>query len=411
MGKTAAIIAELNPLHSGHQWFFEKVRELSGADYLLVIMSGDFVQRGTPAIFDKYIRTDMALSAGADAVIELPAAGATGSAGRFAACAVSVLQAAGITGELWFGSEAGRIDPFLQAADILADEPDLFHLEMQRSMKEGMTWPAARSAALAALCPSLRAEDLFSAPNNILGLEYCLALRRAGSRIVPRTIRRAGEPHDASLPYHATADLRAGTTVFASSSSLRQILEETGRYDALRGNMPEESLAILAKAGKSAVPITEDHFSWMLLYQLMKETPESLTDYLDISRDLAQRIHKELPRFRSFRQFADVLKTRNTTRTQINRALLHILLGITPEDFDSAIHPHGLRLLGFREGSSSLLTEIKANGTAPLLAGNDALRELYAPRDLFASDLYEAVRSRAADDPFTEEFRHPVIRR
>lgn len=426
MNRTAAVIAEFNPLHCGHRWFLDQVRKLSGARYILAVMSGDFVQRGVPAVCDKYLRTSMALEAGADAVIELPAAAATGSAGRFAEGAVAVLEAAGTVDELWFGSEAGDDRLFSRTAALLSEESGDFRSEFRRLLKEGCTWPAARMEALRKTDSDSASSGILEGPNNTLGLEYCLALRRAGSRIVPHTVRRMGEAHDAAVPwrYHEDGtgfpgengslrqgDENAGFHVFASASSLRVLLEETGDPGVLKGMIPDTSLQILQSPSSGAVPLTEDDLSPMLIYQLMKETPASLTRYLDLTEDLARRIVHLRGEFRSYRQFADLLKTRNTTRVQMNRALLHVLLGITPEDFDRAIHPKALRLLGFNTASTGLLTQIKANGSAPLLAGNDLLPALYDRRDLFASDLYEYVRSREAGQTFTQEFRHPVIRR
>ena len=450
MDRTAAVIAEFNPLHNGHRYFLDQVRKLSGARYILVVMSGDFVQRGVPAIYDKYIRTSMALAAGADAVIELPLASATGSAGRFAAGAIAVLQAAGAVDELWFGSESGDDQVFTDASTFLLEESPDFQSELQGLMKNGFTWPAARMEALRRANPSLFSSGILEGPNNTLGLEYCMALRRAGSRIIPHTIQRTGEAHDAAVPYRyadtqpcepAKADASDG---FASASSLRALLEKNSDPMVLRGMVPEETLQILTRhsadsataatthiAGTvpavtthiadvapavtthiaDAVPVTEDDFSSMLIYQLMRETPDSLTRYLDVTDDLARRICHLRGEFRSFRQFADLLKTRNTTRVQMNRALLHILLGITPEDYERILHPKALRLLGFRTASAGLLTQIKANGSAPLLAGNALLPAMYDKRDLFASELYEYVPARKSGQPFTQEFRHPVIRR
>lgn len=423
MSRTAAVIAEFNPFHCGHEWFLEQVRERSGARYILAVMSGDFVQRGVPAVYDKYLRTSMALAAGADAVIELPVAAAAGSARRFAEGAVAVLDAAGAVDELWFGSESGDDSLFTGAASLLSGESAGFQEEFRHFLKSGCTWPAARMEALRKTDPALASSGILDQPNNTLGLEYCLALRRAGSRIAPHTIRRTGEVHDAAVPWRhhecSSAENRASDSsrtpgdsmVFASASSLRALLEESSDPGILKGRIPDSSLRLLQSPSCGAVPLTENDFSSMLIYELMKETPASLTQYLDLPEDLARRIIHLKSEFRSFRQFADLLKTRNTTRVQVNRALLHILLGITPEDFERAVHPKALRLLGFRPSSNGLLTQIKANGSAPLLAGNDLLPTLYDRRDLFASDLYETMRSGRAGQPFTQEFRHPVIRR
>ena len=189
--KTTGIIVEYNPLHPGHIYHMEQARKQTGADYLIAVMSGSFVQRGAPALLDKYTRTRMALLAGADIVIELPVCFATGSAGDFAAGAVSLLDKLGCVDVLCFGSESGDISLFEKAATLLQCESAAFSNALKKALKSGLSFPAARQQALL-LCldmakdmPSTACPDnnstaeqtvaLLSSPNNLLGLEYTLA--------------------------------------------------------------------------------------------------------------------------------------------------------------------------------------------------------------------------------------------
>ena len=146
--KTAAVIAELNPCHAGHAYFLQEVRRQSGADCVIAVMSGDFVQRGEPAVFDKYVRTDMALRCGADLVLELPAASACSSAQRFAEGASAILCRLGVVDELWFGSETGAIGPFLEVSEAMLQESSLFRSSLKEALAEGLSFPAAREQAL-----------------------------------------------------------------------------------------------------------------------------------------------------------------------------------------------------------------------------------------------------------------------
>ena len=142
------VIAEYNPFHNGHAYHIKKAKEASGADYCVVVMSGDFVQRGAPAIYNKYARTAMALSAGADLVIELPSVYATGSAEHFAFGAVSLLTRLGAVDSLCFGSECGEIEPLQQIAHIFLEEPPLYREELLKNLREGNPYPKARNDAL-----------------------------------------------------------------------------------------------------------------------------------------------------------------------------------------------------------------------------------------------------------------------
>ena len=172
--KVTGLITEYNPFHSGHQYHMDEARRLTGADAILVVMSGDFVQRGLPAITDKYSRTRMALTAGADAVIELPLAAATGSAEYFASGAVQTLNACGCVTDLVYGCECDPPELLTQIARLLSEEPDSFRATLLENLRSGLSYPAARSLAIQKILPDFgRILDL---PNNILGIEYQKAL-------------------------------------------------------------------------------------------------------------------------------------------------------------------------------------------------------------------------------------------
>ena len=451
-GKTIAVIAEFNPLHMGHAWFLSEARRLAGAGNVIVLMSGDFVQRGEPAILDKYTRAEMALLSGADLVLELPAACAASGARRFAEGAAVILNALGCVDELWFGSEAGRIEPFLALTEQLADESPAFSASLQAHLAAGLSFPAARAAALTevqdreqnkgtvpssvtqdsgdVLLCGTSVSDFLSRPNNILGLEYTLALARSGARIRPRTLVRAGSGyHDESLHgslASATAlrrallscpggDAAAGGTEANAKASNRSgdpgeklLTDPEAALAALKGQIPEAAEAPLAAALARSVLMTADDFSPMLHYQLLRENRESLCRYLDLPRDLASRIINLLPEFRSWTQFAALIKTRNITRSQADRALLHVLLSLTPENLAHAMHPAAARLLGFRKEALPLLSAIKKNGSLPLAAGAADLPDMTG--DLFASNLYEARCAALSGRPFVHEYSREVLR-
>ena len=202
--RTVGIIAEYNPFHSGHEYHLKEAKKKSGADYAIIVMSPDFVQRGTPAVFDKYMRTEMALRAGADLVLELPVCYACGSAEFFAEGAVALLDRLGVVDALCFGSEASRtpvssfyepsdshvfsesennIDTslFACAADFLLNEPESYRTRLQGLLRAGKTFPQARAQALQAEDPALA--SLLGTPNNVLGVEYCKALQKFSSAI------------------------------------------------------------------------------------------------------------------------------------------------------------------------------------------------------------------------------------
>ncbi len=411
--KTIAVIAEFNPFHNGHAFLLAEARRQARADAVIVIMSGDYVQRGEPAILDKFTRAEMALLCGADLVLELPAACAAAGAGRFAMGAVRILDALGCVDELWFGSECGRILPFQETAEILFEEPAAYTAALQACLSRGLTYPAARETALRQVTGrGLQDPDILSGPNNALGLEYCIALSRLGSRIRPKTLSRMGNGyHDPSL-----------SSGMASATAIREHLlraracADTGTdisasRESLSETMPPVCIPVMRRALQDCIPLCADDFSEMLHYQLLKETEGSLTEHLDLPADLAARILSLLPRYRGWTQFAALLKTRNFTRTQIDRALLHVLLGIRPADTERALRQSFTRMLGFRRETAPLLTQIKKAGSLTLASGAADLADTadYA-LDLFASNLYEARRASLTGQPFMHEFSREILR-
>ena len=222
--KTAGIIAEYNPFHRGHEYQIQYTREKLGADYVIVAMSGDYVQRGTPALISKHLRTEMALRCGADLVLEMPVSVSTASAEAFAMGGVSLLDSLGVVDILCFGSESGEITALKELAEVLVEEPEEYRILLKSFLSQGLSFPAARSQALTeyfknprnftgddfdgVLTPLLnQVTRILNTPNNILGIEYCKALLRLNSKIQPVTIRREG------MGYHDT---------FADSGSLTE---------------------------------------------------------------------------------------------------------------------------------------------------------------------------------------------
>ena len=193
--KAAGIITELNPFHSGHAHLIREARRLSGADFVVTVMSGDFVQRGEPAVFDKYTRTRQALEGGADLVFELPVRFCLSSAGDFALGGILALSSLGFVNDLYFGSECGELEPLMQTAEILYQESSEGHtgysLALQSALKHGLSYPAARAHAMSQVTSVAR--EILEEPNNILGIEYCHALLKLNSSIVPHTIPREGQ--------------------------------------------------------------------------------------------------------------------------------------------------------------------------------------------------------------------------
>ncbi len=412
--KIVALIAEYNPFHNGHLYHMEKAKEAAGADAALVVMSGDYVQRGAPALIPKRLRAQMALECGASAVLELPVCYATGSAEYFAAGAVALLDSLHCIDAVCFGSECGDLRTLSPIARILADEPDGYKSALRAYLREGHSFPKARQMALEAYAPGSCDNNILSRPNNILGIEYLKALYHSGSKIEPCTIRRAGSG------YHEDT-LSEG---YASASAIRNALSLHGDdasdpLSRLQDHLPSPSLRILSEAFHTRYPVFADDLSLLLKYRLSSETAISLARYMDVTEGIANRIMRNLNRFLSFTQFCDLLKTKELAHTRISRCLLHILLGITDADME-AYKKNGLcqyaRILGFRRDKDEILSHLKKSAAVPLitkLTRQEALShtgQAMLQTEIAASGLYESVITDKYKTPFIHEYVQQAVR-
>lgn len=408
--KVAGIIVEYNPFHKGHQYHIEETRRITGADYVVAVMSGDFTQRGIPACFDKYTRTECALFAGVDLVLELPFCYATGSAEYFAEGAVSILARLGCVDFLCFGTEGPcNAALFLETAAFLCEEPEEYKLRLKEQLKAGLSFPAARQAAAKGLI-SEEAWALLSSPNALLGIEYCKALYRLNSSITPVPIRRIGSG------YHDTTPNASG---FSSATALRTFLQDADPTDrsAFFLELPASSAAVLSQ--KEFTPIFAEDFYPLISYRILTASKE-LSHIWDVSAELLARLCARTSPS-CYEDWISKIKSKQYTRTRIERCLLHILLGLTEEEIARFRPRPGectgyARILGFREAASALLKRMKDSASLPVITklaqkekrcSETELRLL--SYDILAADLYARVVYQKYGVLLPDEYSYIVI--
>lgn len=397
--KNIGIIAEFNPFHKGHEYFISEAKKASGADNIVIIMSGDFVQRGEPAIWDKYIRTQAALLGGADLVLELPVAFSASSAAVFADGAVTLLDKLGVIDELWFGSENADPELFDMISEILVNEPFLYSESIKNHLKTGVSYPKARNLAIVEsfktdIYSEKEINNFMNSPNNILGLEYYSAIKRLNSRIKPKTLlRKGGGYNDQTLD-----------PVFSSASAIRKAISSSS---VIKNELPEFFTDKFVMDILIKKVVYADDFSQILRYKIMSESADSLCGYLDINEDLARRIKQKENEFIGFSQFAKLLKSKNRTLTNINRCLLHILLSLTDRDVENAFASDYIRVLGINK-NSDLLHEIKDKSKIQLCTKPSDLKDDSYEKDLFASNIYESICSDKSGMQFRHEYTRPI---
>lgn len=420
--KVLGIIAEYNPFHKGHAYQIKTLKEKVQADYVVAAMSGNFVQRGAPALMEKYSRAQMALRCGIDLVLELPTPYATASAEYFARGGVALLEGTGIVTHLGFGIEASHFGTLQELADILTQQPELFQHTLQQGLKQGLSFPAARFQAITACLgqrgafPLDALRQILGSPNNILAVEYLKALSRCRSKMVPCPLQRQGQPyHGTALgqEYPSASAIRAAI-LNPDSHMLREGLQDPPRLAALKGAMPEAAYSILE--GYPHPFLQEDDFSPLLHYKLLTEPASQLSLYADVSPDFARRMGKEASRFLSWSQFCSHLKCKNITYTRLSRMFLHIVLSLYAENQQNCPEPAYLRVLGFCKEAAPLLTAIKFKGKLPAVTSPSAINALTdsARRrladDIKASGLYRVGLSSKGDSQLKNDYQQPMLR-
>lgn len=429
--KVVGLVTEYNPFHNGHRYHLEQAKRKTGAGFAVVVMSGNFLQRGEPAIIDKFARAEMALACGADLVLEIPAYFACGSAEYFALGAVSLLDSLGIVDAVCFGSECGDIQVLDEIAEVLAEEPLPYKNTLKALLSEGKSFPAAREEALLSCLTALHGsekedcvslwKDALDSPNNILGIEYLKALKKLNSSMQPVTIERISSGyHDPSLH-----------TGISSATAIRRVILDERRklQDTIKGQVPNEVYAILQRESNRTFPVKSADFSQMLHYRLLSVKDwQELAQFFDVSEDLAKRICNLRNSYEGLEDFIARLKTRQFTETRIRRALMHILLGIKEDAVrESVISANGacyIRVLGFHINASVLLSEIKKKSRLPIITKMaDASERLEISPfsdtagkmldcDIYSAQVYHcAVTNRYKDHTYNEFTRQIIVQR
>lgn len=363
--RTLAIIAEYNPFHNGHAYHLAAARRLTGADYTIALMGGNFLQRGEPAMWDKYTRAKMCTRAGIDLALELPFAYAAGSAMDFACGAARILDALQVVDYLCFGAETEDISFFEQLSDIVIEEPAPYQDKLRSYLVQGISYPAARCLALAAYMNNPSFSDILSSPNNILALEYMCALKRTGSSIKPILIpRKDAAYHDDKLNRH-----------ISSATAIRRALSETPDFPeekfatTIADDIPDSSLDIIKHTYGVSAPIYPNDLTPFLQTARLISSDSAGNEICDMNRELNDRL-RHLPSYLKFTETCGLLKTKNYTATRINRALLHLLLQYTEEDRSNFIHygyAQYANILSFRRESNTLLRAINKKSRIPLI--------------------------------------------
>lgn len=375
--KTIGIICEYNPLHLGHQKQFDTIRACYGTDTAIVcLMSGNYVQRGAPAVIDKSLRAKAAVLAGADLVLELPIPYALSSAEGFAAGGVEILS--GFCDGLCFGAESDDRDALLKIARALLS--DSFPPLLRRELDSGKSFPAARQAALEAM--HLHGQ-LLTSPNNILAVEYCKAILSRQCAMEPIPILRGGNYHDPQ------ADLEN-----PSATSIRALMLESRYWKAY---VPGSAVDVFEHAPLHTLAAGER----AILGRLHTMTDEEFEALPYGSEGLWRKFMHNCRSLATLDEILDATKSKRYTRTRLDRMMLCAFLGLTAGDLAAPV-PY-TRILAFNDRGRTVLKEARNYGI--FLNAGEAADGPYAGKEARMGDLYGLFAVDGPEAPGIEEKR------
>lgn len=389
MSEVLGIIAEYNPFHNGHLYHIQKAKELSGAKYVVCIMSGNYAQRGNTSIVDKWKKAEMALENGIDLVIELPTVYSISSAENFAHGAIKLLENLKIVDSISFGAETDDFAALNNIAKVLAEEPKEFVNLLKIELSKGIAYPKARELALIRyLNDDKRYQNILNNPNNILAVEYLKSLKQIKSKIEPVPIKR-------EKVYYNDKKI---VDDFASATAIRSLVANKEFGELIRV-VPRKTYDIITKeyeVGNVVYDIKK--FEKEIFYTLRKMTIQQIADLPDVTEGLENSIKSAANYCNNIEDYINVVKTKRYTQTRLQRILLFALLGITKKDIQASkrVIPYA-RVLGFNSNGKMLLSSIaKKNPKMQVITSVKKFLDTNTNRtykrmleiDIFATDVY-----------------------
>lgn len=394
--KVLGIIAEYNPMHTGHIYHIQKAKELTKSDYVVVVMSGSFTQQGNIAITDKFTRAKEAVKNGVDLVIELPAPFSVSDAGCFANKAIQILNGLNIIDCICFGAENNNISLFKNITDILINNDEEIWSKIKEKLKEGLSFATARNEVLKRY---LNSEELkiISSSNNILGLEYVKSLKLTNSSIEAFSILRENNDFNSTKL----------SSNYTSSTSIRNVLENNQNTDLLKNYLTKNTYDTLTTL---KLLFNNDFFD-LLKYKIISMNLEEIKQINGVTEGFENKIKKEIIDCYDYESYLFKLKSKRYELSRIKRILVNILLNISKNDFnelknDTANYAH---ILAFNHEKKELLSHLSKKANIPVITNvsykntnilNNTQKRLLK-FDMYASNIYSILNKSKLNKDYT----------
>lgn len=400
--QAVGIVVEYNPFHNGHLHHVQEAKLTTESEVAVAVMSGQFLQRGEPALVDKWHRTKMALASGVDVIIELPYIFSTAQANQFASGAVQLLEAMKCT-FLAFGSEQGSIMPFLNSYRLIDQYRTTYNQLIKEHVQLGNSYPQALHAAyeqLKQLHPNSYID--LAQPNNILGFHYVEAIEQQQCTMKPATIQRI------AAGYHDAIDV---TSQIASATGIRQALFSGQSLNEITQFLPTASIVQLENWQQEHGKFASWESFWPLLkYAILRHTPQQLKLYADVSEGLENSLIKHAHSSATYIDFMNALKSKRYTWTRLQRMLTHIYTGITKEQLHAYSQPSYIRILGMTKTGQQYISSIKKSLSLPLISRVAAVDDPILEIDLRATKMYQLGIEQFSTKKIDEDYKTPPIR-
>ena len=361
------LVVEYNPFHNGHLYHLLESKRATNSKYSIAVMSGNFLQRGEPALMDKWSRAKMAIDSGVDLVLELPFIFASGSAETFSNGAITLLDSLNVVNSVCFGSELGDVSLLEDISDVLLDEPSEFQIYLKEFLDTGVSYPKARSMAVSSFFSDkkhkdfIEIESVLASPNNILAIEYIKALKKIDSTIKPFTIKRTSSNyHDTNI----SGSIASATSIRDSFFKNKDLLE-------IKNVVPKHTYRYMSDfLDKNNNFNNLEWFTEILLYLFRTMPYDNIFNIVDVGEGLENRILRSFNNYNDLNTILKDIKTKRYTLTRIKRILIYALIGLNKDNFKklSSVGPKYIRVLGANKNGLYLLGEIKSKSNLPIIS-------------------------------------------
>ena len=396
--RTIGIVCEYNPLHNGHKYLLEQAKAHSDGQYVICVISSNFLQRGEPSLISKFERAKLAIQNGADLVFELPTIYSCRNASEYAHYSVNLLHKLGICDTLIFGSESGDISKLDEISDVLIKEPTLFKHMLKENLSKGLSFPKARSLALEEYMNNNEISTIVKSSNNILAIEYINAIKKLSSPINYSTVKRVGSNY---------LDEKVVNSFSSATAIRKSIFDST--LDSIKSQVPKSTFDLLTYTSNNKKFVSSNNLDNIINYKLRSLSISDFSKYQNVKEGIENRIIEMINKSLTFEEMVNYLSTKRYPKTRIRRLLTHLILQLDSEIYNNDIKY--ARLLYSSEKGKDLFNIINKNTLIPVFTSYKKFYDISPTRikklldfEVKSTNIYESLRNGQYNTDYKHKF-------